>query len=355
MIKQISVQNFKSIRSAEVALQGINLLVGPNGAGKSNFLEVFELVEAWRNGQTTAPSTPLKYRPIGEQTLDVKLKITTDGDQQIPINLVSQKNENGQPTGKVAIHADKTAEEAGFLAEDIILYHFNPKEENRDELVNPITAKQQKRLLTKNGKGLSNALYRLKEDDRDEYHQITDNLTWIFPDLGDIEFLPVQSSKAEGEAQAQANGSDGSTLLTMLFSEIRTNNQRVEWDKSHLSDGTWHYLQILTALSLNQNSLIIIEEPENFLHPWLIRQVVRFARKRVKEAGLQVIFSTHSPILLDSVFPAEVLCAYQNQEWGTSVQPLVELHENLQEDYENGKYEISTLFDSGLIPTVPIF
>jgi AAA15 family ATPase/GTPase len=39
MIDRIIIDNFKSIRHADVKLQKMNLFIGPNNSGKSNFLK----------------------------------------------------------------------------------------------------------------------------------------------------------------------------------------------------------------------------------------------------------------------------------------------------------------------------
>src|SRR5215471_5191067 len=48
----ITVKGFKSISSIEkLALRPINILIGANGSGKSNFIEIFSLLHAMREGR----------------------------------------------------------------------------------------------------------------------------------------------------------------------------------------------------------------------------------------------------------------------------------------------------------------
>jgi len=44
-IAKIIIENYKSIRKAEIELNPINVLIGANGAGKSNFITFFTLVK----------------------------------------------------------------------------------------------------------------------------------------------------------------------------------------------------------------------------------------------------------------------------------------------------------------------
>jgi predicted ATPase len=46
MIKNIQIENYKSIRKLNLDLRPINILIGENGAGKSNFLSFFEFLKS---------------------------------------------------------------------------------------------------------------------------------------------------------------------------------------------------------------------------------------------------------------------------------------------------------------------
>src|SRR5699024_9340749 len=44
MLQNIKIEGFKSIKTLELNLSPINLLIGSNGVGKSNFISFFKLV-----------------------------------------------------------------------------------------------------------------------------------------------------------------------------------------------------------------------------------------------------------------------------------------------------------------------
>ena len=46
MIEKVIISNYKSIRSLDLPLQKINVLIGSNGAGKSNLISFFELAKS---------------------------------------------------------------------------------------------------------------------------------------------------------------------------------------------------------------------------------------------------------------------------------------------------------------------
>jgi predicted ATPase len=66
------------------------------------------------------------------------------------------------------------------------------------------------------------------------------------------------------------------------------------------SDGCIAMLAHLCAMaSLKQGGLIAIEEPENSLHPWAIRRLVEAARDMAARREGTILFTTHSPVLLN--------------------------------------------------------
>lgn len=74
-----------------------------------------------------------------------------------------------------------------------------------------------------------------------------------------------------------------------------------------LSEGTRRLTAIHTLLALDPlPKLIVIEEIENGLDPWTLREVFSSLREAVA-SGVQVLLTTHSPFLLDFVEVDEVV------------------------------------------------
>lgn len=71
-----------------------------------------------------------------------------------------------------------------------------------------------------------------------------------------------------------------------------------------LSKGFREILVVLSALVLARySSLFIIEEPEVHLHPLAIKELKSLILEVAKEKKLQIIVSTHNPILLSDLHP----------------------------------------------------
>jgi len=70
---------------------------------------------------------------------------------------------------------------------------------------------------------------------------------------------------------------------------------------SNISDGTLRIMAMASVL-YGGFSLVVLEEPENCVHPRLLGALMDLARG----APSQVVMTTHSPYLLDHARPEEV-------------------------------------------------
>jgi len=75
---------------------------------------------------------------------------------------------------------------------------------------------------------------------------------------------------------------------------------------SRISDGTVKWLALTTVL-FAEPGLSLIEEPENFLHPFMQESFVTLCRQALKLDPRRIlVISTHSPTLLDCCRPNEL-------------------------------------------------
>lgn len=70
-----------------------------------------------------------------------------------------------------------------------------------------------------------------------------------------------------------------------------------------ISDGTLRLLAFIAALFLG-DLVVAFEEPENCIHPWLLKTLIHLCKNI---APCQIIITTHSPYLLDKVNPEDIL------------------------------------------------
>ncbi|CAG9217812.1 putative ATPase_AAA_core domain-containing protein [Paraburkholderia tropica] len=75
-------------------------------------------------------------------------------------------------------------------------------------------------------------------------------------------------------------------------------------DESDLSSGQWHLMSSLLglALSVEPGSLVLVDEPENSLHPEWQRGYIELLTKILKETnGCHTVIATHSPLIASGI------------------------------------------------------
>src|SRR5262249_1707773 len=100
--------------------------------------------------------------------------------------------------------------------------------------------------------------------------------------------------------------------------EIRAEVASGEWIPARLlSEGLLYYLAFAALQHLEQPAVILVEEPENGLHPARIAEVMRILREISKQT--QVLIATHSPLVVNELQPDEVSVVTRKPGTGTRV------------------------------------
>jgi len=118
------------------------------------------------------------------------------------------------------------------------------------------------------------------------------------------------------------------------------------WSTEEVSDGTIRSLAMLVACFDPRITVLVLEEPENSLHPWIIKAVIEQVRKLAKQK--MVIVTTHSPVVLNAVHPTDVWVIYKSKG-ETNLQPIAQFDPQLISDWEQGRYRLFDYLESGAI------
>lgn len=76
------------------------------------------------------------------------------------------------------------------------------------------------------------------------------------------------------------------------------------WYAEDVSDGTIMALGLFIALLDTDHKTIFIEEPENSLHPWILKKFLEHCREVSREK--QILITTHSPLVVSAAQPNEL-------------------------------------------------
>jgi predicted ATPase len=118
------------------------------------------------------------------------------------------------------------------------------------------------------------------------------------------------------------------------------------WAAEDVSDGTILALSLLVASVDPRSSLILFDELENSLHPWVLRTIVE--RLRQVSEKKRVVITTHSPILVDLLRPEEIWVVYRT-DGASHVEKLTDIDSSITESWKDGEYTLSGFLDSGFI------
>ncbi len=131
--------------------------------------------------------------------------------------------------------------------------------------------------------------------------------------------------------------------LAVFFKEL---GYRRAWKATEVSDGTIRTLALLTAIFDPRTALLVLEEPENSLHPWVTRQVVKACTAAV--TGKQIVLTTHSPVVMKSTKAKDVILIWKNAA-GTEASPLPAVDPELRDSLLAGDIDVFDTLDSGII------
>jgi predicted ATPase len=118
-----------------------------------------------------------------------------------------------------------------------------------------------------------------------------------------------------------------------------------------VSDGTMKWLCILASILVGHSNVYLLEEPENFLHPWMQQKLVTIMREEAQRTGTIFILASHSSTILNAARPEEVLVVHQSEK-GTEVSEIVDSHE-IETVLAESDFRLGDLWVSGAIKGTP--
>ena len=187
-------------------------------------------------------------------------------------------------------------------------------------------------VLTSDGDNRSDHLHQFDSD-------ATDALAHFFPGLAldlNLQVLDVKEFFKAGDLHV----TDKVTGDRRRFDQMGTGTQRA------IQMALIRYLADTRKRDDDSPSrrLLLIDEPELYLHPQGVRRL-RQALSQLSGTGFQVVFSTHSPMMLSRDNAADTVIVGKAAETGVNVRK--PLRQAVQEALESGPSQSRTLFELG--------
>jgi len=351
-LSRICINGFKSIKSCDIVLNKINLLIGSNGAGKSNFISVFAMLQNIIQKQLQFFVAQRGINSLffngTKTTEEIATEVFFDkssyGFTLVPTdnNSIVFKEEHFGYHG--AFEKKSTVGERSVVAKGKAESNWDIGVGNQiDSYVRPILRSQNwrvyhfhdtgRRARVKQEHNVSNNfvlafdagnlaafLYRLKNNYIQSYDGIVRTVRMVAPYFDDFVLVPKEENTEQIVLKWRQVGCDD------IF------------NASQFSDGTLRFICLATLLLQPEELLpvtIIIDEPELGLHPYAISLFAEMVHALPE--GHQIIISTQSVELLNE-FDAEDIIVVDRNDNGSQFKRLDEneLNEWLQLDYALG-------------------
>lgn len=401
-LKRIEIDNYKSLRGVVMEPGPLSVLVGANAAGKTNFCEALDFlarVYQWNLEEAVAnkggyenicyrdgygrSKDPIRFRVVLELPAEVTRDVvvvdhsfefgTARTGASSFFSILSEELTMSLSSGDVVEQAvgfsrrgkqikvdTSIPEKTRALSTDFLMEIVEQGSNERQlalESILPVLAvvwqptalkgtmgrsrifqisalgARSQGVATPNpslerfGGNLPAVILHLKRNCPEEYAQILSSLKRVLPDVEELD----------------ASVTHARTLVL----SVQRGEAEQSWPAEDLSDGTIQAIATLAATFDPRIPLLVLEEPENNVHPWAIRA---FAEAfRLASETKQIILTTHSPILIDQFKPEE-LWIVQKPGTTTRIDPLLTLDPSLKESWERGRFTLSEYLDSGALP-----
>lgn len=298
-ISSIKFTNFKALRNYSVSLNETNILVGPNNAGKSTVISAFRILDvALRKARRLkAERVPL---PNGNTGFGHRVP-----EQQISVSLENVATDYNEEDSKIEFRLTNRNKLFLFFPNDGgCILHW----ENQGSSVNspgkfrnafpvniqvvPVLGPLEHQEAYVNEDTVKNSLntHRACRHFRNYWHYFDD---------GWDGFYEMISHTWPGMVIRKPELDIPNRKLSMFVSEERIDRE-VYW----AGFGFQIWCQLLTHLSRSSEaSIIIIDEPEIYLHPDVQRQLLSILRS----LNADVLLATHSVEIMGEADPSEIL------------------------------------------------
>ncbi|MBC6421441.1 MAG: AAA family ATPase [Hormoscilla sp. SP12CHS1] len=381
-ITSLTIEGFKTLEKVNINLSNFNLLLGRNASGKSNFLEALRVLQGIGYGLTIdeifngkPKSTHSEvWEPIRGGSSKANFAGGSNGDRQAQVIRfsVTLKSSSEPEDVEIQYSLDISTELGSIQREklqvgDTLIFDVRP-DKSRSMLhqllletsCDPKNAHYIKACI----RTLSN-MQHLTPSPAILRNYSQTRTAKRMGDRGENFAALVQTIIAESTEKSaflswlkefMPSGIDDICILSGALGEplFALKEGDINYPAPILSDGILRFAAITAAFfQPDPPALLIIEEVEHSIHPNSLRVLVELLKNL--SMPIQVIATTHSPLLLDWLrqedYPTTFACKRDEETGATRIVPFKEIPKLLKivEKYPIGELFAEGWFDGGVI------
>lgn len=327
MISSIRLQNYRNHKDTEIEFGRLTALVGPNSAGKSNVLEGVRCFTRLPEERTfkrvfrgerdpdviVRDGNPFFKMHIGggePQDWDLGVKCTVKS-----VEGSRQSEEKSYPTLSWEWMWQGKTERAVDAPTRVVLAECPELEDllsgteyfkgMAPRLSKPSKPRDVPPKLYTNGNGLASVVSHLMTTEPDRFQVLLRRLREVIPEVERLRTRRVLLPKRDTSSPNTVSNNDEEP-----FDELLYDMKGGEGIPAHsVSEGTLVATGLLAALTGTggrEPRLLMIDDLEQGLHPKAQRELVSVLRKILDQRpDLQIVFTTHSPYIVDELAPEE--------------------------------------------------
>lgn len=343
MLQNIKIEGFKSIKTLDLKLSPINILIGSNGVGKSNFISFFKLannIYEQRLQQYSLRSGVDNLLHYGRKNTNEIMGYLNFGNNAYQFNLLPSDEGslfigredsmlNHQTNYSKTFYYENIKESLvknsnttrdKYLREHLEsykIYHFHDTSSSAP--LRSFANLSDNRILREEGENLPAFLYYLQEKHPKHFKIIEMVIQSVFPFFGRFDLAPfvLDENKIELEWYEKEHPEH-------------------PFYARHFSDGTLRFIALTTLLLQPKlPSTIILDEPELGLHPFAISKLAGMIKKASIQS--QIIIATQSVNLVNEFSADDIIVANRENNQTVFKRQSVESLKNWLEEYSIGE------------------
>jgi predicted ATPase len=292
-VETVRIENFGCVRDARLELTRLHALIGPNDSGKSTVLGALRTIgELIRLGQHRVAQDP---RGVAGTKITMgwgtgAVACLRDGNANAWL-IDPFANRPPSPFASPDWRASPLNEGFATPARGATLVRWDPDAIRRPcELI----PEGHSFIVGEKGEGLPAIYEAILSRDRTAFDEIEAGVRRHFPTVKAI-WLPTSSDSKKALGVTLNDG-------TRVHADV-------------MSEGLLYWLAFAVLPHVNPTAILLIEEPENGLHPSRIAEVMKVLR--AVSSRMQVILATHSPLVINELEPEEVTILTRDEKTGT--------------------------------------